>query len=171
MPPRMNIFFLSFNPRRAAEYHCDKHVVKMILETAQLLYTAHWIATRSALPQNAYRKTHYNHPCAIWARTSLSNYVWLAQLGLALCAEYTFRYGRIHSTESHLRWLAANLPDVADYGITKLPQAMPDEYKHPNPVQAYRRYYLGAKRRFLVYSKRTPPAFVASALCAMRISL
>jgi hypothetical protein len=160
----MNIFFLSFDPKRAAEYHCDKHVVKMILETAQLLYSAHWTVSRSALPQNAYRNTHYNHPCAVWARASLSNYVWLTQLGLALCAEYTFRYRRTHKTESHLRWLASHPPSLVDYGITRLPQAMPIEYKHPNPVRAYRSYYLGAKSRFLVYSRRSSPAFVASVL-------
>ena len=168
----MNIFFLSFDPRRAAEHHCDKHVVKMILETAQLLYTAHWkLSPRDLLPHNAYRMTHYNHPCAIWTRTSLSNYKWLCELGLALCAEYTFRYGKIHKTQDHLLWLARCLPDVPDWGITILPQAMPIEYKHPNPVEAYRNYYVGAKRRFLVYSKRSPPAFVAKAFCAIRHSL
>jgi hypothetical protein len=159
----MNIFFLSFDPRSAAEYHCDKHVVKMILETAQLLYTAHWIGARDALPQNAYRKTHDNHPCARWVRASVSNYKWLCELGMALCKEYTFRYGRVHLTETHLLWLSTHIPSMPDYGITKLPMAMPDEYKHPNPVQAYRNYYVGAKSRFLVYSNRSPPDFVPKA--------
>ena len=159
----MNIFFLHFAPRRAAEYHCDKHVVKMILETAQLLYTAHWIVSPEGLPSNAYKKTHPNHPCAIWARASRANYVWLAELGMALCSEYTFRYSRVHLTEAHLRWLADHIPTLADVGITKLPQAMPDVYKHRNPVRAYRSYYLGAKQRMLVYSSRSPPDFVANA--------
>lgn len=164
----MNIFFLAFNPKLAAEHHCDKHVVKMILETAQLLYSAHWLTNPEGLRPDAYRKTHHNHPCAIWARASLSNYVWLCQLGLALCAEYTFRYDRTHKTQHHLEWLAEHAPSIPDEGITVLPQAMPLEYKHPNPVQAYRNYYLGAKRHILVYSRRRPPEFVENAFCAIR---
>jgi hypothetical protein len=81
----MNIFVLSRNPRRAAEQHCDKHVVKMILETAQLLYSAHPDKPHEA----AYKRTHANHPCAIWARTSLANYQWLCALGFWLCQEYS----------------------------------------------------------------------------------
>jgi hypothetical protein len=160
----MNIFFLSFNPRTAAEHHCDKHVVKMILETAQLLYTAHWVASRNVLPQNAYRMTHFNHPCAIWTRESKDNYVWLCQLGMALCKEYTFRYGKVHKTQTHIQWLAAHVPDLPDVGVTEIRQAMPPEYKRPNVVEAYQTYYLGAKRRMLRYSKRSPPSFVANAI-------
>jgi hypothetical protein len=158
----MNIFFLSFNPKTAAEYHCDKHVVKMILETAQLLYTAHWIASpRDMLPQNAYKQTHYNHPSAIWVRESLDNYKWLCELGLALCAEYTYRYKRRHLTQSHLEWLASHPPALPELGITKIRLAMPDEYKQPNPVKAYRAYYIGAKQRFLHYSGRSVPEFLS----------
>ena len=65
----MNIFVLDNDPFKAAEYQCDKHVVKMVLETAQLLCSAHETAP--------YKRTHYNHPCAIWTRSSLSNYMWL----------------------------------------------------------------------------------------------
>lgn len=160
----MNIFFLHFDAKTAAAYHCNKHVVKMILESAQLLYSAHWVVDGSRLPATAYRKTHCNHPCSKWVRASLSNYKWLVQLGLALCQEYTFRYRRVHKTERHLRWLEENLPDIPDIGVTQLPQAMPEQFKHPNPVQAYRNYYLGAKRHFLIYSRRSPPPFVANAL-------
>jgi len=155
----MNIFFLSFNPRIAAEHHCDKHVVKMILETAQLLYSAHPV-----VPAHGYKKTHLNHPCAIWTRESLGNYQWLCQLGEALCAEYTFRYGKVHKTQSHLTWLTANPPDLPKLGITEIRQAMPEEFKRPNPVEAYRAYYLGAKMRLLRYSKRGVPDFVANAM-------
>ena len=162
----MNIFFLSFNPRIAAEHHCDKHVVKMILETAQLLYSAHWAQTRLSLPHNAYKKTHANHPCAIWTRESIDNYMWLCQLGMALCSEYTYRYGKIHKTQSHIEWLTAHPPALPKIGVTKIRQAMPPEFKQPNPVEAYRAYYLGAKSRMLVYSKRPTPAFLAKAMCA-----
>jgi len=84
----MNIFVLDTNQEKNPEYHCDKHVVKMIVETAQLLCSAHWMSGGSA----TYRKTHVNHPCAVWARKTKSNYLWLCNHGLALCNEYTKRY-------------------------------------------------------------------------------
>jgi hypothetical protein len=161
----MNIFFLSFNPKTAAEYHCDKHVVKMILETAQLLYSAHWSEERMILPQNAYKLAHKNHPCSIWVRESLSNYMWLAELGYWLCQEYRFRYeNRTHSTEAHLLWLRANPPpDLKDVGVTEIRLAMPDEYKLPNAVESYRMYYRENKlkiRGIVKYTKRPPPSFL-----------
>jgi hypothetical protein len=159
MGGRMNIFFLSLNPTEAARLHCDKHVVKMILETAQLLYTAHWVY-ESPLPEGAYRKTHPNHPSARWVRESLVNYRWLCSLGIALCEEYTYRYGKVHKTEHHLRWLTANTPtNLVDVGWTLPRLAMPDEYKDKDPVVAYRRYYMGAKVRLLSYTKRPTPTF------------
>ena len=159
----MNIFILSFNPRIAAEHHCDKHVVKMILETAQLLTSAHPVP-----PPNGYKKTHINHPCAIWTRESLDNYIWLSLLGLALCDEYTFRYGKVHKTQPYMIWLASHPPDLPDVGITLIRQAMPEEYKRPNPVEAYRAYYRENKlkiRGIVRYSKRSPPDFLTTA-CA-----
>ena len=156
----MNIFVLSINPREAAEYHCDKNVVKMILETAQLLYTAHWILDPDNLPANAYRKTHPNHPCAIWVRESVENYRWLSDLGLCLCREYTFRYGKSHKTKEHINWLSDNFPPLPSVDRTPFRMAMPDEYKNADPVLAYHAYYLGAKERMLTFSKRPPPPFV-----------
>lgn len=157
----MNIFILAFDAQTAAQFHCDKHVVKMILESAQLLYCAHWM-TESTLPAGAYRKTHPNHPCAIWARESLDNYMWLCDLAMALCAEFTFRYGKVHKTQAHIEWLTANPPSIPVIGITEIRQAMPVEYKRPNPVEAYRAYYLGAKTRLLTYTKRPAPRFLDS---------
>jgi hypothetical protein len=161
----MNIFILSFNPKEAAEYHCDKHVVKMILETAQLLYSAHWMLTPYALPDSAYKLAHKNHPCAIWTRESLSNYMWLAELGYWLCQEYRLRYGdKEHKTEAHLHWLRKNPPlTLKDVGITEIRLAMPPEYKRPNPVEAYRTYYRENKlkvRNIVKYTKRSPPEFL-----------
>jgi hypothetical protein len=163
----MNIFFLDFNPQKAAEYHCDKHVVKMILETAQLLYSAHWELAPTGLPEGAYRKTHVNHPCAIWVRESLSNYRWLADLGYWLCREYRFRYGnKTHKTEAHILWLRANHPaGIVDIGATPPRQAMPDEYKHPDPVTAYRIYYVENKlmlRGIVKYTRRKYPSFLSN---------
>lgn len=157
----MNIFVLSFNPRIAAEHHCDKHVVKMILETAQLLYTAH-----DVLPPGGYKKTHLNHPCAIWTRESQDNYMWLCELGRELCKEYTYRYGKIHKTQAHIEWLSANVPELPKLGITEIRQAMPPEYKRPNPVEAYQTYYRENKlklRGIVTYSKRSPPSFLLMA--------
>ena len=159
----MNIFFLHVDPRIAAEYHCDKHVVKMILETAQLLYTACWILDPDNIPPNAYKKTHANHPCAIWVRESLSNYKWLVEMGLWLCNEYRFRYGehKTHKTEPHLLWLQSNPPrGLTEKGITEIRLAMPVEYKLPNPIQSYRKYYIIAKKSLLTYSRREPPPFL-----------
>ena len=165
LPSKMNIFLLSFNPKEAAEYHCDKHVVKMILETAQLLYSAHWMLDVGVLPETAYKLAHKNHPCSIWVRESLSNYLWLAELGHWLCEEYRFRYGnKEHKTEAHLKWLRKNPPPtLKDVGITTIRLAMPDEYKLPNPVDAYRMYYRENKlkvRGIVKYTKREWPKFL-----------
>jgi hypothetical protein len=164
----MNIFFLSFSARLAAEHHCDKHVVKMILETAQLLYSAHWSTDPSRVLPTAYKLAHKNHPCAIWTRESLDNYQWLCELGYWLCQEYRFRYGnKTHKTEAHLEWLRGNPPVLPSIGITTIRLAMPDEYKRPNPVEAYRTYYIEnklKKRGIVRYTKRDAPAFVRTAL-------
>ena len=159
----MNIFFLDFNAKLAATHHCDKHVVKMILEAAQLLYSSHWVIDPSRLQPGAYRKTHSNHPCAIWVRESGANYRWLCELGLALCDEFTFRYGKVHKTRAHLQWLSENPPILPEVGVTEIRQAMPPEYKRPNPVDAYRTYYIENKlklRRIVRYSKRPPPSWM-----------
>ena len=161
----MNIFLLSFNAKQAAEYHCDKHVVKMILETAQLLYSAHWILDPSTLPEISYKLAHKNHPCSIWVRESLSNYVWLCELGYWLCQEYRFRYGnKTHKTEAHIDWLRSNPPPtLQDIGVTEIRLAMPVEYKRPNPVESYRMYYRENKlgvRAIVKYTTREWPKFL-----------
>ena len=164
----MNIFILHLLPRIAATYHCDKHVVKMILETAQLLYTAHHLLGNPFdLPDKAYKKTHVNHPCAIWVRESRKNYTWLAELGWWLCKEYQYRYGKhkIHKTEQHIKWLMANIPSgIPDVPTTAFRQAMPNEYKSVDPVQAYHTYYIKSKLRIIKYTKRHVPEFLDSHL-------
>ena len=161
----MNIFFLDWNPQTAAKYHCDKHVVKMILETAQLLYSAHWMLN-SPLPANAYKLAHKNHPCAIWVRQSIINYLWLCSLGLYLCEEYKHRYGghKTHKTEAHIRWLFENRPqNIPNCGMTNPVQAMPDEFKNEDPIIAYKTYYIESKlrqRNIVKYTRREPPEFI-----------
>ena len=149
----MNIFFLDWDTEKCAKYHCDKHVVKMILETAQLLCGVHW-ATGGEAP---YLLSHKNHPCAIWARESYSNYVWLTDLGFALCNEYQNRYGKIHKSKSILDWCLVNRPNIPDIGLTPQPKAMPDEYKVDSVVESYRNYYRGAKSSFAVWKNREKP--------------
>jgi len=158
----MNIFFLDYDPKKCAQYHLDKHVVKMIVETAQMLYSVHWFMELT-LPETAYKKAHINHPCSIWARTSLENYIWLCQLGEELCREYTYRYGKIHKTQQHIEWLQRNIPLLAPIGITNPAQAMPQEYKDPNPIQAYKNFYVKNKmeiRGITRYTKRPVPYWI-----------
>jgi hypothetical protein len=163
---RMNIFFLSFNPKEAARLHCDKHVVKMIIESAQLLYSAHWILNPENLPITAYKLAHKNHPCAIWVRTSLANYMWLASLAWWLCKEYQYRYGeeKIHKTEAHVIWLLNNPPKSIYYaGFTRPSLAMPDQYKQEDVVESYKTYYIESKlieRNIVKYTRREWPDFL-----------
>ncbi len=162
----MNIFFLSLDPKLAAEYHCDKHVVKMILESAQLLYSAHHVLNPEGLPEGAYKKTHIKHPCSLWVRESLANYRWLVNLGWYLCKEYQFRYGetKTHKTEAHILWLRDHPPpSLLDVGFTLFRQAMPDEYKRDDAVEAYRVYYRENKvkiRNIVKYTRRPTPKFL-----------
>ena len=156
----MNIFFLDFDTNKCAKYHCDKHVVKMILETAQLLCGVHHITnqiTNQITHQIPYKLSHKNHPCAIWTRESLSNYLYLCDLGLELCKEYTYRYGKRHKSQDVIEWCVINKPNISDKGFTEPPKAMPDEYKVSDVIQSYRNYYLGAKKSFAVWKNREAP--------------
>jgi hypothetical protein len=164
----MNIFLLSWNPKRAAEMHCDTHVVKMILESAQLLYSAHWLLNPENVPETAYKLAHKNHPCAIWVRTSLTNYMWLASLAWWLCKEYQYRYGedRTHRTEPHIIWLLHHPPkSIPVCAMSRPAQAMPDEYKQSDPIEAYQLFYLESKhrkRRIVKYTRREWPDFLTA---------
>ena len=150
----MNIFILDTNPKIAAQYHLDKHVVKMILETAQLLCSAHWLNGNAA----PYELTHKNHPCSIWTRECIENYNWLCILGLELCKEYTYRYEKIHKTQEHLIWLYKNKPPLKTMEVCTLPPcAMPIECKQNSVVASYRNYYITEKRSFARWTKRTQP--------------
>jgi hypothetical protein len=175
----MNLFFLSIYAWFIAKYHCDKHVVKMILETTQMLYTCHhlcnhtdWIRSLEKVGLTPYRQTHANHPTSMWVRSSHKNYQFTVRVGLELCYEYTRRYGKVHKCQAHLQWLSKHVPNNLQlvtnpnsyystrghpYGCTRIPLAMPDEYHHPNAVVAYRRYYLGAKTGFAKWAHSETP--------------
>ena len=141
----MNIFVLHRNPKKCAKYHCDKHVVKMILETAQLLYTCLWLTLENPelvicnAPENksgnkGYKKCHDNHPCNIWLRESSENYKWLCELGIELCNQYEIRYNKVHSTRKHIEWLLEQKPNIENIGLTQFKLAMPEIYKEEDEL-------------------------------------
>lgn len=154
----MNIFFLDFDTKKCAQYHCDKHVVKMILETAQLLCGPHWINENEA----PYKLSHKNHPCSIWVRESLSNYLYLCDLGLELCKEYTYRYGKRHKSQDVIEWCIINKPNIQDISFTEPPKAMPDEYKVISVIESYRNYYIGEKKGFAKWKNRDIPEWFST---------
>lgn len=144
----MNIFVLDLNPRKAAEYHMDVHVVKMTVESLQMLSTA---ARYFNVPSSSglYESSYENHPCNLWLRESFSNVLWLYDLFLSLLEEYTFRYKKIIKCSQLKNRLATCLEELKeilpDKGLTTFAQAMPEEYKHSNAVVAYRLYYVCSK--------------------------
>lgn len=151
----MNIFALHDDPTICATYHVDSHVVKMPLETAQLLCTTVFLTDN--VHKVPYKPTHANHPCAVWARQSKENYTWLVKLGLALCKEYTYRYNKVHICEEVIRNLPPpyNLPDIPR---TPFVTAMPIEcVVEDNPVESYRNYYKQFKTKLAFWTKRNYP--------------
>lgn len=176
----MNIFALDQDPQQAAQWMVDKHVVKMILETAQLLSTAHRVldgtqytdktktgrnVKRWRLPDDRetvlYSATHINHPSAVWCRANANNYRWLYIHFLALLDEYTYRYGKVHKCADMLTRLNTLPTHIPSGDLTPVTPAMPDEYKVPNDsVESYRNYYRIAKERMHKWTKREKPAWV-----------
>jgi len=173
----MNLFYLDENPETAAKMHHDKHVVKMILETAQLLSTAHRVLDgelwhdqskngrkikrwklNGSLENILYKATHVNHPSNIWVRECKENYIWAYRLFVALCSEYTHRYGKVHLTETKLKEFLNTPPsNIENKPLTKMPQAMPDVYKDEDSVKAYRNYYITEKKGQSKYTNRETP--------------
>lgn len=155
----MNVFFLDRYPWLAATYHCDKHVVKMIVETAQLLSTAHHLNGTRLRPEELYRQTHASHPCAVWVRSSPESYVWAHALLHGLLEEWSKRYGNAintHATYAKYLTLAETPTRFPQNGWIEPPQCMPDQYKGDDPVRAYRAYYRGEKARFAVWRNGEP---------------
>jgi len=138
----MNIFFLDTDPKTCAEYHCDKHVVKMILEYAQLLSTSQREIYGDKCSDYLYKSTHKNHPSSIWTRANARHYHWLYKLFYYLCGEYEKRYNKIHLTDAKLKLRLKYTPDKMKIDFfSPPPQCMPDEHKSDDTVQAYRNYY------------------------------
>ena len=174
----MNIFYLNPNPKVCAEMHLDKHVVKMIIEYAQLMSTAHrvldgeqytdktannrsiqrWRMNNEMLEHGLMKASHINHPSNIWVRASKENYIWLLKMWLHLLAEYTHRYGKQHACEKYIDVLynaPKNIPNVA---FTEPTPAMPDIYKVTNDsIKSYQNYYIHDKARFAKWKNRETP--------------
>jgi hypothetical protein len=145
----MNIFVLDKNPTEAAKYHCDKHVVKMIVENAQLLSSAIH-SLNMGEDKKIYKKTHFNHPCAIWCRESKENYEWTIEHGIALCNEYTKRFGgKIHKSMSVIMHSMTYDSFFKSSTLTPHAFAMPTKFRNlDDPIHSYRLYYAGSKFRF-----------------------
>ena len=174
----MNIFFLSLIPRYCARYHCDKHVVKMIVECCQMLWTAFHLTGKknwlTQVPKNmkVYKVAHVNHPMCIWVRSDKNNFKWTAKLARELCKQYTKRYGKVHSCYKMVRWFNRNIPRCDEdttttsvyckynypEGCTPPPLCIPQqEYHSRDLVKAYRKYYQGEKINFAKWRySRTP---------------
>lgn len=148
----MNIFVLDEDPDIAASMACDKHVIKMILETAQMLCT---VASSKGYA-TPYSATHKNHPCTLWAAKSSANWVWLVLHGFALCAEYTKRYGKTHKSQRVIEHCAKLDLPFDEHELTPFAQAMPPQYKSECAVTAYRAYYHGEKAAFATWKTQQP---------------
>lgn len=184
----MNIFTLDNDPITAAQSHCDKHVVKMIVEAAQMLSMAHrmldgfqateartlksgkvktvklWKHIEADLDKVLYQATHANHPSNVWTRQTRENYKWHYQLFCALCDEYTYRYGKVHATDIKLRSILGQFPSkLQDGPLTAFPLAMksnPECMDANDPVGSYRKFYQTKQVRFKMrWTKREVPVW------------
>lgn len=178
---KMNIFYLHKDPATCAQQHNDKHVVKMIVEYAQIMSTNHrlldgemYIAKSENTGRNIkrwrldgnrdniiYKACHMNHPSTVWARANNNNYNWLYALWVELCKEYTHRYGKIHKTDALLRELLATPPkNIPTDNLTQPTPAMkkfPQCIVEGDSLQSYRNYYHVAKAHFNVWTNRPVP--------------
>lgn len=162
----MNIFFLDKDPFEAAKMYVDKHCVKMIVEVAQMLSTTHRIldGEDNKIPDYRdgilYKATHKNHPCTVWARTSIENYNWLVDHLQALLEEYTYRYGKKHKTNILLYTLGSPPLKLEEWDWTEPPCCMPDKYIKSDYVSNYREYYKEEKAHLHKWTKREKPDWI-----------
>ena len=178
----MNLFYLHKDPVQSAEMHCDKHVVKMIIEYAQMLSTAHrmldgkqytdassgrriqrWRLDNSNMDGVLYKASHINHPSTRWVRENAIQYQYAYDMFTALCDEYTYRYGRVHMTDEKLRDVLNEIPNNITLGQWKVPpQCMPDDVKCESVLNAYHKYYAVYKKDFARWTDRPVPQFMVA---------
>jgi hypothetical protein len=179
----MNIFILDNDPVKAAQDQCDKHVVKMIIESAQMLSTVHrmvdgvmerrlsksgsmiqYFKLNDIRETTLYKACHFNHPSTVWTRECSKNYEWHYDHFVALCDEYTFRYGKIHMTDTKLRKALRTAPSKIKHTETmtpfKLAMGSNPECIFEDAVKSYRAFYHTKQDRFkMVWSKRIAPSW------------
>jgi hypothetical protein len=156
----MNIFYLHHLPQVAARFHCDKHIGKMLIESCQMLATAHHHHGNGHAV--SYKSTHANHPSSIWVRESCLHYNWLVSLARELGREFYKRYGKHHKSYDVLIFELFNAPPA----MRQLPLkwrpptlAMPDEFKSDDHIESYRRFYATKRDRMdMVYYRHLAPA-------------
>jgi hypothetical protein len=167
----MNIFCLDGDPIKAANYHCDKHVVKQVLETFQMLGSA--VIRHGAKPEQMpltskgtpLKGGYHNHPCTKWVGDSVSNYQWTCKFGIALSLEYSRRYGKSHSCHNGLLKLSSMsylLPSgpLTDFAIAISPQQtcrQHPEFQSLDAVGKYRLYYICDKSSFARWNYSQTP--------------
>ena len=134
----MNIFFLHKDPSRAAKAQCDKHVVKMVLETTQMLSTA----ARRRGYDIGYQSAYPKHPMTVWVGDTRDNFYWALCHAEELSKEYTARYSKFHASQKVIDNIHEYYPNISFDNITEPPQCMPDEFKCDDYVRAYRDYYI-----------------------------
>lgn len=162
----MNIFILDNDMETAAQHHCDKHIVKMPTEAAQILCTA--IKHVNPDAYTPYSPTHVNHPCSKWARASKQNWLWLHEFALKLCQEYTYRYERVSETQKALETISC--PDLPDIELTPFVVSIKEYPILDTPVESYRNYYIGDKHTFAQWTKRDVPYWYRNAFSDRPIS-
>ena len=162
----MNIFHLDKNPKLCAKYHCDKHVVKMILETGQMLCTAY--QRHYGLKDDLYKPAYPHHPMTKWVGDSGGNFSFTIKLFDSLLDEYTHRYNKIHKTSrinlllnsKYINW--HNMKGK----FTTPPLCMPDEYKLDDYIESYKNYYIGEKMYFAKYNYSETPHWLKEVIDA-----
>lgn len=157
----MQVFYLDDDPQKAVEYHVDSHVVKMPVETAQILST---VLREQYGVDVGYKSVYINHPLMRWAGQSRKNFIWLWEFGIRLCTEYKYRYGRQHGSETVLREIrdvaAPLIDEFPDKPFTAPPKVVSEEYKHLDTVEAYREYYRHVKTRLHTWTYRPEPPWL-----------
>lgn len=185
----MNIFAIYRCPATAARHLVDSHVVKMVLESAQMLANCFSpeLLAREDCPRTkagTVRKyAHYNHPCSKWVRASKNNMLWLCEHALAMDVERIHRsnmkvqeqlqlkaegkpYSKViansipitHHCIPFIEWVIVNLGSstIPDVPLTEFAQAMPDEFKCDDSVQAYRNLYINGKKHLHKWVRNKP---------------
>jgi hypothetical protein len=153
----MNIFALSEEPGLAAQAHTDKHVVKMITESAQIMSTV--LIGLGVEDERLYKETHQHHPCVRWAATNKENFFWLHSLLFELIKEYDYRW----PANAGLKFLRAR--EIADASLSYLhllPLGQRTPFALHGTVAGYRRHYVANKLKSACWTRREPPKWIAT---------